>query len=95
MAVGLRIKMAGGTREMYEAIHAKMDVDANPPDGLIFHMAGPVDDGWGIIDAWESREQFDAFQADRLMGAIQSLGDQAPAGPPDIKEFPVHHYTKP
>ncbi len=95
MAVGLRIKMAGGTQEMYEAIHSKMDVDANPPDGLIFHMAGPVDDGWGIIDTWESREQFDAFQADRLMGAIQSLGDQAPDGPPDIKEFPVHHYTKP
>jgi hypothetical protein len=95
MAIGLRIKFAGGTQEQYEAIHGEMDIDANPPEGLIFHMAGPIEDGWGIIDAWESRGQFDAFQADRLMPAVQSLGDRAPQSPPDIKEFPVHHFTKP
>jgi hypothetical protein len=95
MAIGLRLKFAQGTQEQYEAVHAEVDVDANPPDGLIFHMAGPVDGDWGIIDAWESRGHFDAFQADRLMPAIQALGDRAPQGPPDIKEFPIHHYTKP
>jgi hypothetical protein len=95
MAIGLRIKFAGATQEQYDAMHDQMDVDANPPAGLIFHMAGPIEDGWGIIDAWESRGQFDAFQADRLMAAIQALGDRAPQGPPDIKEFPVHSITKP
>lgn len=95
MAVGLRIKFAGGTQEQYEALHTEVDVDANPPEGLIFHMAGPIEDGWGIIDVWESRGHFDAFQADHLGPAIQSLGDRTPQTPPDIKEFPVHHFTKP
>jgi hypothetical protein len=95
MAIGLRIKFTGGTQEQYDALHAEMDVDANPPDGLLFHMGGPIEDGWGIIDAWESRAHFDSFQADRIMPAMEKLADQGMPGPPDIKEFPVHHYTKP
>jgi hypothetical protein len=95
MAIGLRLKFSGGSQEQYEAVHGQMEIDANPPEGLIFHMAGPVEDGWGIIDVWEAREKFDAFQAERLLPAIQELGDRAPQGPPDIREFPVHHYTKP
>lgn len=95
MAIGLRIKIPGGTQEQYDALHAHMDVDGNPPDGLILHAAGPIDEGWGVIDFWESREQFDSFQQSRLMPAFGALGDQAPQSPPEIKEFPVHHFTKP
>lgn len=94
MAIGLRIKFAGGTQEQYEAVNAQMNVEADPPDGLIFHSAGPIDDGWGIIDFWESREQFDNFIGERLSQAIQELGDRAMPGPPDIKEFPVHNLLK-
>jgi hypothetical protein len=95
MAIGLRAKFEGGTQEQYEAVHGHMDVDANPPQGLIFHMSGPVDGGWGVIDVWESRDAFDKFFAGRLGPAIGELGDQAFQTPPDIKEFPVHHFTKP
>jgi heme-degrading monooxygenase HmoA len=95
MAVGLRLKFEGGTQEQYEAIHSRMDVDANPPPGLIFHSAGPIDEGWGVIDFWESREAFDRFVSGQLQPAVQELGDRAFQGPPDIKEFPVHHLTKP
>lgn len=95
MAVGLRLKFNGGTQEQYDAAHAQMGIDAEPPEGLIFHAAGPIDEGWGIIDFWESREHFDRFQQDRLLPAFEELGDRAPQGPPDIKQFPVHHFTKP
>ncbi len=44
---------------------------------------------------WESRDHFDRFAGSRLMPAVQELGDRAPAGQPDITEFPVHHFTKP
>jgi hypothetical protein len=94
MAVGLRIKFAEGTQEQYESVNAQMGVEENPPDGLIFHAAGPIEGGWGVIDFWESRGHFDAFQANRLGPAIQELGDRAPQGPPDIKEFPVANYIK-
>ena len=95
MAVGLRIKFSGGAQEQYDTVHRHMGIDDDPPEGLIFHAAGPIEDGWGVIDFWESRDAFDRFAAGRLQPAIQELGDQAPPGPPDIKEFPVHHFTKP
>ena len=51
--------------------------------------------GWGIIDVWESREAFDAFMGSRLQQALGELGDRGFPGPPDIKQFPVHHYNAP
>jgi hypothetical protein len=94
MAIGLRIKFVDGTKEQYDAVNSQMDIEANPPDGLIFHAAGPIEDGLGVIDFWESRGKFDEFLANRLGPAIEELGDRAPQGPPDIKEFPVYNYTK-
>ena len=95
MAIGLRLKFEGGTQDQYDAMHSHMGIDANPPEGLIFHASGPIEGGWGIIDFWESRDHFDRFQSGRLGPAIGELGDRAPQTPPDIKEFPVHHLTKP
>jgi hypothetical protein len=95
MAVGLRVKFEGGTQEQYEAVNAHVNVEENLPVGLIFHAAGPIDDGWGVLDFWESREYFDRFFADRIVPAIEELGDRAPQGPPEIKEFPVHNLIKP
>ncbi|MBV9723729.1 MAG: hypothetical protein JO299_01020, partial [Gammaproteobacteria bacterium] len=73
MAVGLRIKFEGGTQEQYDALHSHMDVDQNPPDGLIFHSAGPIEGGWGVIDFWQSREAFDRFVQSRLQPALEEL----------------------
>jgi len=95
MAVGLRVKFADATEEQYQAVNAQMGVDANPPEGLIFHAAGPIEGGWGVLDFWESREQFDRFLAERIGPAIGELGDRAPQNPPEIKEFPVHNVIKP
>ena len=95
MAIGLRMKIVGGTAEMYEAVDRNLGVESDPPEGLIFHSAGPIDGGWGIIDFWESREHFDRFAESRLGPAIAAAGDDGPDGPPDIKEFPVHSIIKP
>ncbi|MGO8906167.1 MAG: hypothetical protein ACLQMH_11145 [Solirubrobacteraceae bacterium] len=95
MAVGLRLKFDGGTQEQYEAIHGRMNVDADPPQGMIFHSAGPIEGGWGVLDFWESRAAFDSFAQNQLMPAAQALGDQGFPSPPDIHEFPVHHFTSP
>jgi hypothetical protein len=79
----------------HEALHGRVDAQNKPPDGLIFHSAGPLEDGWGLIDFWESRAHFDRFTQERLQPALPELGDQAPSGPPDIKEFPVYNFVKP
>lgn len=95
MAVGLWLSFKDGKQEQYDAVHGTMGIEENPPDGLIFHSAGPQGDNWGVIDFWESRDAFDRFAQTRLMPAMQELGDKAPPGPPDIREFPVHHITTP
>jgi quinol monooxygenase YgiN len=89
MAVGIRVKFAGVTQEQFDAVNALIDPDSNPPKGLLFHASGPVDDGWGVIDFWESRAAFDEFQQSRIQPAVAASGYEM-QGPPDIKEFPVH-----
>ena len=95
MAVGIRLKFPGGTQQQYEAVHGHMDIDNDPPAGLVFHSAGPIDGGWGVIDFWESADAFDRFEQGRLMPAVGELGDRAFPGPPDRRDFPVHHFNKP
>lgn len=88
MAVGIRIKLPGVTQEEFDNSHDHVNPDRTPPKGLLFHASGPIDGGWGIIDFWESRADFDAFQPQIEQG-MASAGIEM-QGPPDIKEFPVH-----
>ena len=88
MAIGIRIKLPGITQEQFDAGHDHINPDRTPPQGLLFHSSGPIEGGWGVIDFWESREDFAAFQA-RIPEGMAAAG-VAPTGPPDIKEFPVH-----
>ena len=91
MAVGIRQKFSGGTQANYDAAHAVMEIDTDPPEGMIVHSAGPVDGGWGVIDYWESREAFDKFVQERLMPLLHGLGDRGFPNPPDVHEFAVHN----
>ena len=88
MAVGIRIKLAGITAAQFDDVHDRANPDRTPPKGLLFHASGPIDGGWGIIDFWESRADFDAF-APRIAAGMAAAGTEQ-HGPPDIKEFAVH-----
>jgi hypothetical protein len=90
MAVGIRIKLPGVGVEEFDRLDAAIDVRSNHPDGLIFSASGPVDDGWRVVDFWESRAQFDTFAAERIGPAAAALGSTVQ---PDIAEFPIHEYV--
>ena len=56
---------SGGTREQYEEVCSRLSGGGGlnslsdwPTDGILSHAAGPTDDGWGIVDVWESEEAF-------------------------------------
>jgi len=89
MAVGIRIKFAGLEQEQFDAVNARVDPSSDPPEGLIFHASGPIDEGWGVIDFWESRAAFDDFLQRRVQPAVAASGVKM-QGQPDIKEFAVH-----
>ena len=89
MAVGIRIKLNGGTAEQMDQLNAEIDAESNPPEGLLFHASGPVDGGWGALDFWQSRAHFDRFAEERIGPAMAAIGAQAQ---PEIHEFPVHEH---
>jgi hypothetical protein len=91
MAVGIRIKFAGLSQDEFDKINDAIDPRSDAPEGLLFHASGPIDEGWGVIDFWESRGAFDTFQEARIVPAVQEAGVEL-QGPPDVKEFPVHEY---
>jgi quinol monooxygenase YgiN len=88
MAVGIRIKLPGLDQESFDKVNEHVN-PSDTPDGMIFHSSGPIDGGWGVIDFWESRAQFDAFFGSRVKAAVDATGAQM-SGTPDIKEFEVH-----
>jgi hypothetical protein len=88
LAIGIRIKLPGVTQEQFDTVHDQINPSRTAPPGLIFHASGPIDGGWGIIDFWASRSDFEAFQP-RIAEGMAAAGI-APTGPPDIKEFAVH-----
>jgi hypothetical protein len=93
MAVGIRIKLPGVNQEQFDKVNEHVMGSGGLADGMIFHSSGPIDEGWGVIDFWESRGQFDAFFGSRVKAAVDATGVEM-SGAPDIKEFPVHSYVK-
>ena len=96
MAIGLRIKFAGGTQEQYDAVHAQMGIEADPPEGLIFHAAGPIEERLGrhrLLGVARALRPLPA--RDGWARRSASSATRRRQGPPDIKEFPVHHFIKP
>jgi hypothetical protein len=74
----------------YDAISAKLGVEDNMPDGLIAHTAGRDSNGvFRIFDIWESREQAQRFQDERLMPIVQEMMQQqgSDMAPPDTVDL--------
>jgi hypothetical protein len=94
MAVGIRIKLAGVTQEQFDKVDENVKASGGTPQGLLFHSSGPIDDGWGVIDFWDSRGEFDTFFGSRVQEAVKAAGVEM-QGPPDVKEFPVHEIWQP
>jgi hypothetical protein len=94
VAVGIRIKLAGVTQDTFDEVDKHVRASGDVPKGLLFHASGPIDEGWGVIDFWESRADFDAFFGSRVQEAVKAAGVEM-QGPPDVKEFPVHETWQP
>jgi hypothetical protein len=45
---------------------------------VVWHVAGPLGDGWCIIDAWTSREQRDRFVFETVVPTMNARGELEP-----------------
>ena len=67
----------------YEKVNDILDIDqstdeGNWPAGIISHTAAPTEDGWVVIEVWETREDQDEFMKTRLGPALQQAGINKP-----------------
>ena len=83
--------------EGYDAVAAKLNVDADPPAGLIVHTAGFTSTGtFRIFDVWETKEDWERFRAQRLDPALQEVMGDMPEGGPTVSEdtYDLHDVTR-
>jgi hypothetical protein len=67
----------------YDAIKERLNVDADPPAGLIVHTAGFTSTGtFRIFDVWESQDAWERFRDDRLMSAVRPVLESSGGAPP-------------
>ncbi len=89
-AVCLMLQFATMDREKYDEVMKALDWHgAGSPKGLISHMAGPMAQGWGVVDVWESRADFDRFLQTSLRQAFERVGARMPQM--QLTSFEVHY----
>lgn len=93
MAVVVIAEFPGGTQAKYDAIIQEMALGGKMPPGGIFHVAGPMDGGWRVVDVWESREAFEQFRAEKIEPLARKHG--LASAPPQVTVFPVHNTLTP
>ena len=87
MAIAFLLEFSGVTSDQYDRVMEKLDLGGKMASGGRFHIAGPTDDGWRVVDMWDSQEDFDRFFADKLGAALQAVGMPEPK----ITTWPVHN----
>ena len=60
-------------------------IGPEPAEGLVFHVNGPLDDGWATVGFWTSKAARDRFIQERIMPAM------AGGAPPAIEDLELHN----
>jgi len=88
MAVAMLMHWPGMTSDQYDAVMARLGLDANPAAGGVLHVAAVTDDGVEVWDVWQTEQAFNGFLEQRLLPVIGELGI---TGEPEIKVIPLHN----
>ena len=65
------------TKEQYEQVRRDVNWEGDIPKGAKFHVAWFGDDGFRVLDLWNSGAEFEAFVQQRLMPGVQRVGIQS------------------
>src|SRR5215212_10189412 len=74
MAVCLIYDGPGVTQAQYEQVHNEVSAGNRPAPGLLYHAAGPTEDGWCVVEVWGSQEVLKDFFQQKLQQALQRAG---------------------
>ncbi|HUC36323.1 MAG TPA: hypothetical protein VMR97_04305 [Acidimicrobiales bacterium] len=86
MAIGLVMQFSGVGIKDYNDVMKLLELESpgvtgvknDWPVGIISHVAGATENGWCVVDTWESQEKFDAFMQSHLGPALGKTGMPEP-----------------
>jgi hypothetical protein len=87
MAIGAVFSLKGVSQAQYEQVSGQVSPNDQMPAGMLFHAAGPTENGWCVVEIWESQELVQRFFDTTLQPALQKAG--IPNDPPTVA-FQVH-----
>jgi hypothetical protein len=75
--------------EAYVAMHAEIGRRAagSRVEGLLFHVARPTDRGFQIIEVWDSKEQFQRYDAEIVQPVVAEMSGGRTLPEPAMEEF--------
>jgi quinol monooxygenase YgiN len=77
MAIGMVFNIVGGTEAQYQQVHDQVTPDNQPPAGMLYHAAGVSENGFCVIEVWESQEAAERFFNEQLGTALQEANFNA------------------
>jgi hypothetical protein len=83
MAVVMEMHWPEVTTDLYDQAREGVGWEEETPDGAIFHVAWIADDGFHVLDVWDSEAAFNTFAEARLMPVVK--GKLGIAGDPNVK----------
>ena len=88
MAVAMFMHWPGMTSDQYDAVMARLDLDANPAAGGVLHIAALTDEGLEVCDIWQTEQAFRSFLEHRFVPVVRALEIE---GEPEIRPIPLHN----
>ncbi len=91
MAYGIILEFSGDvTKKQYDAVNEKLGIDmaagtGDWPAGLRSHAGGPTQDGFVVMEVWDTKEQQQAWIGGRLGAALGAVGVPEPLRVTDLE----------
>lgn len=90
MAILVIFEAAGVTQAQYEQVLNEVSPDNKLPEGMQYHVAAPMANGWRVVEVWDSQAAADKFFQDKLAQALPKANINTK---PEVTQ--VHNIMKP
>jgi len=71
MAIAILFDGPGVTQAQYDQANQAVNPSNTLMPGCLYHVAGPTETGWRVVEVWESQEVLDRFFQEKLGQALQ------------------------
>ncbi len=71
VAIAMIFDGPGVTQAQYEQVLNEVAPGNQPPPGMLYHVACQTQNGWRVVEVWESQDAATRFFQDKLGQALQ------------------------